>query len=208
MLSKLYKKVFISAFNLSIIKTYLFNVIYFKVLMPKLFLGKGTSIVNQGGELEVVKSAFIDCKNAGQFSYSSHIVLERGSKLTLGDNVNFFSGAQIKCFTNSNIAIGNDTYFSGPLVMHAENNIRIGARCSISWGVTIIDSNFHSVGNKKQELSEVVIEDNVWIGCNVTILKGVYIPEGSIIAANSLVNRNLVKKGLYAGNPIKFIRDI
>jgi acetyltransferase-like isoleucine patch superfamily enzyme len=206
MLSKFYNKLFKSAYNFSIMKTIIYNIINYKIINLKLYLGKRTSIINRGGNLEVDEKAYIDSKNGGQFFYDSHIVLEHNSKLKFGNNVNFFSGAQIKCFENSSISIGDNTYFSGPVTMHSKEEITIGSNCSISWGVTIIDSDFHSIDDKAIKSSKVIIGDNVWIGCNVTILKGVKIVDGSIIAAGSVMTKSTTQKGVYAGNPARLVK--
>lgn len=206
MLFKLYKKLFKSAYNFSIFNTVWFNLLNFQSIKPKLFLGKGTSIINKGGIIQVDRKAYFDSKNGGQFFHDSHIVLENKSQLKLGNNVNFFSGAQIKCFENAKISIGNDTYFSGPITMHSKESIVIGSRCSISWGVTIIDSDFHSIADEHIKSEKVIIEDDVWIGCSVTILKGVKVQNGSIIAAGSIVTKSTTQKGIYAGNPAKLIK--
>jgi len=205
--SKLYNKLIYSSYNFSIFKTVIWNILNFKSIKLKLYLGKKTSILNKGGSIRIKDVAFFDCKNAGQFFYDSHIVLENNSKLILGKNVNFFSGAQIKCFENSQISIGNDTYFSGPITIHSKDKITIGSNCSISWNVTIIDSDFHPIGKSPILSKEVIVGNHVWIGSNVTILKGVKIENGTIIAANSVVTKTL-KKGVYAGNPAKYIKDI
>jgi len=208
MIFKLYNKLFKSAYNFSIFKTFMYNLFIFKTIKPKLYLGKKTSIINRGGIIKVYEKSYFDCKNSGQFFYDSHIVLENNSKLILGKNVNFFGGTQIKCFENAQISIGNGTYFSGPITIHSKKKISIGKNCSISWGVTIIDSDFHSIGENEIKSEEVIIEDNVWIGCNVTILKGSYIPSGSIIAAKTVVTKPLNRKGVYAGNPARLIREL
>jgi len=53
----------------------------------------------------------------------------------------------------------------------------------------------------------IVIEDDVWIGANVTIIGGVEIGEGSVIASQSLVNKNIPSYSVYGGIPAKFIKD-
>ena len=203
---KLYNRLVKSAYNLSIFRTLMYNILVLKTLKPKLYLGKNTSIINKGGEIIIKDVAFFDCKNSGQFFHDSHIVLMENSKLKLGHNINFFSGAQIKCFEGSTIEIGDDTYFSGPIVIHSKKRVKIGKKCAISWGVTIMDSNFHSINDEGIKTEDVIIEDDVWIGCNVTILEGVHIPKGSIIAAGSIVTKKLVKKGIYTGNIAKLVR--
>ncbi len=53
----------------------------------------------------------------------------------------------------------------------------------------------------------MVIENHVWIGCGCTILKGVVIGEGAVIAAGSVVTKSVPPRALAAGNPAKVIRE-
>ena len=55
---------------------------------------------------------------------------------------------------------------------------------------------------------EIVIENDVWIGMNCMILKGVRIGSGSIIAAGSIVIHDVEANSLYAGNPAKKIKSL
>ncbi len=54
----------------------------------------------------------------------------------------------------------------------------------------------------------ITVEDNVWIGASVTVLPNVTIGSGSVIAAGSVVNRDIPKGVIAAGNPCKVIREI
>jgi maltose O-acetyltransferase len=70
-------------------------------------------------------------------------------------------------------------------------------------------SNGHPVSNEFDIKSKpVVIESDVWIGFNSTILKGVTIGTGAIVAACSLVTKDVPPKTIVAGNPARLIRDI
>lgn len=53
---------------------------------------------------------------------------------------------------------------------------------------------------------DVIIEDGVWVGCNVTILKGVHIGKGSVIAAGSIVTKDVPPYSIVGGNPAKVIK--
>ena len=53
---------------------------------------------------------------------------------------------------------------------------------------------------------DVLIDDGVWIGCNVTILKGVHINKGAIIAAGSIVTKSVPHYAIVGGNPAKVIK--
>jgi acetyltransferase-like isoleucine patch superfamily enzyme len=75
-----------------------------------------------------------------------------------------------------------------------------------------MDTDFHNVkdesGNIINKPTPIIIGDKVWIGCRCLVLKGAAIPNNSIIAAASLVNRVLEKdKCLYAGSPCKIVKE-
>ncbi|QEE16014.1 CatB-related O-acetyltransferase [Promethearchaeum syntrophicum] len=104
--------------------------------------------------------------------------------------------------------------------------IKIGNFCSISWGVTIGPGEhdfsrvtthrflYTDVDRLKPENEEwynrfeknIEIGHDVWIGANSTILRGVSIGTGSIIGANSLVNKNIPPYAIVGGNPAKIIK--
>ena len=75
----------------------------------------------------------------------------------------------------------------------------------------IFDTDFHnSDPNKRQDRTDclarpVVIEDNVFIGTNCTILKGITIGENSVIGANSVVIESIPKNSIAIGNPCKVV---
>ena len=59
----------------------------------------------------------------------------------------------------------------------------------------------------KCNTDEVIIGNNVWIGARVTILKGVRIGDGAVIAAGTIVNKDVPARALAAGNPMHLICD-
>jgi acetyltransferase-like isoleucine patch superfamily enzyme len=135
----------------------------------------------------------------------------------------------INCFiafekSNSRIYIGAET-FIGKSNLAVASEITIGNNVLISSGVTITDHNSHSLiysqrkddvldwKNNKKDWSNVVIKpviisDKVWIGFNSIILKGVTIGEGAIVAAGSVVTKNVGAWTIVGGNPAKIIREI
>jgi acetyltransferase-like isoleucine patch superfamily enzyme len=75
-----------------------------------------------------------------------------------------------------------------------------------------MDSDHHTIwdehGNIINYPEEILIEDNVWIGCRALILKGSKIPSKSVIAANTVVNKKLEDcNSLYADIPVKMMRN-
>lgn len=92
-------------------------------------------------------------------------------------------------------------------------HIILGKNVLISWQCLIMDTDFHKIisdGVVKNLDKEIVIGNDVWIGCRSTILKGVSITDGVVIAANSNVVKSIGEKNCIAGgNPAKaLVNDI
>lgn len=122
------------------------------------------------------------------------------------------------------ISVGKNTYIGKSHIVAAEN-IAIGDNVLISWGVTIVDHNSHSLIYSerasdvadwrlgKKDWSNVVVQpvrigDKAWIGFNASILKGVTIGEGAIVAACSVVTKDVPAWTIVGGNPARVIREI
>lgn len=91
-------------------------------------------------------------------------------------------------------------------------NVSIGNGCSIGHRVSIISSNHgksKAVPIKSQQLTaeEVRIEDDVWIGANATILGGVTVGKGAIIAAGAVVNSDVPSYAISGGVPARVISE-
>jgi acetyltransferase-like isoleucine patch superfamily enzyme len=149
------------------------------------------------------------------------------AQITLGNHVILNSDPHLNCagilghvvlsapFADSKIEIGNDTGLSGAVVFAAKS-IRIGNSVNIGVNVMIYDNDFHPLDwfarrlHVKEEIATkpVVIEDDVWIGANAIILKGVRIGRGAVIGAGSVVTQDVTAKTIWAGNPARFIKNV
>lgn len=87
--------------------------------------------------------------------------------------------------------------------------LHIGNDCLISWNVSIMDGDAHmlKIGSQINRYQPIIIHDHVWIGSNVTILKGVEIGEGSVIGSGSVVTKSIPSHSLAVGNPAKVIKQ-
>lgn len=115
-------------------------------------------------------------------------------------------GAKICVGINGYLLIGNNFVLSAESSLVTFNKLVIGNDCLISWDNLIIDTDFHKIvdsdGIQINSDREIKIGNNVWINARCTILKGSVIPNGCVIAANSLVIGALkIESSLYAGNP-------
>ena len=87
--------------------------------------------------------------------------------------------------------------------------VSIGESCFIGHGVMFVNDLFENGGPARDSAlwRETKIGNNVSIGSNVTILP-VSICDGVVIGAGSVVTKDITKKGIYAGNPARLIREI
>lgn len=115
-------------------------------------------------------------------------------------------------FKKGNLEIGEDTFINTGCIFLDDNKITIGKKCGIGPGVHIYTSTHpvHHLARMNGEtiLGPVVINDMVWVGGNSTILPGICIGEGAVIAAGSVVTKNVAPYSLYAGNPAVFKKKI
>ena len=189
-------------FSISILKTIRMNYRYFGVmgvlhtyiLCSKHVLIKdlhGTvnlarrerGIVRIGfGEVEVIDGK---CNRA--------IWSNKGSIYFKGD-AHFCQGAKIIVKENASIIFGDHFILNGDTQLVARKSISFGNDCLLSWGGLIMDTDFHSVftaddiaEKTTNEDREVRIGDHCWLGCNVTVMKGVSLMENTIVSAGSVV---------------------
>jgi acetyltransferase-like isoleucine patch superfamily enzyme len=106
------------------------------------------------------------------------------------------------------VRIGDNTYINANSRVLCIDSIQIGARCRISWSVEIIDFDGHRIIDPaRPETAPILIGDDVWIGARATILKGVEIGDGAVVAAGSVVTRSIPPRSLAGGNPARIIRE-
>ncbi len=134
-------------------------------------------------------------------------------KMEIHDNVVIKEGTRIcVCNTNASLSIGKNTTVGYHNFFFASEKIVIGDDCLIAPFVYIVDSNHQfkkeeKINRQPNVTAPIVIGNDVWIASNVTILKGVTIGDGAIIAANSVVNQDVAAYTVVGGTPAKFISN-
>lgn len=138
--------------------------------------------------------------------------------LKIGNNVTLQSPA-LSPEQNGYIEIGDYSFISSACIA-ATSKIIIGEYCYIAGGVTIVDTDFHpldpatrlidtitisTIGDKSRrpifDSAPVIIEDDVWVGFNATILKGVTIGRGSIVEPGAVISKSVPARSIVSGNP-------
>ena len=105
----------------------------------------------------------------------------------------------------NHVTLNEWVYLSGFGGLHIGNHVRIGHRTSIITSDHRHDAMDLPVHRQGLIAGEVIIDDDVWIGCNVTVLKGVTIGRGAIVAAGSVVTRSVPSCAIVAGVPARQI---
>lgn len=107
------------------------------------------------------------------------------------------------------LIVGKYTRINGAHIS-VSSHVLIGEYCRISPYVLIMDNDFHDLKDRyaKGKTSKIIIEDNCWIGSKSTILKGVRIGEGAVVAAGAVVTKDVEPYTIVGGIPAKLIKKI
>jgi acetyltransferase-like isoleucine patch superfamily enzyme len=122
--------------------------------------------------------------------------------------------------------IGHHCYFTNAVLL-CDLEVIIGDYVVVGWNATIADTDFHPIapaerivdavalsplgkGRPRPQVIKrpVVVEDDVWIGPNATILKGVRLGQGCFVEAGSLITRDVAPRTRVAGNPAQVVGPV
>jgi acetyltransferase-like isoleucine patch superfamily enzyme len=131
----------------------------------------------------------------GRLRFKGSFSIGKGCRFDIGKDATVELGSG---FINSNTTL---------IIMHG---LTLGAGCSVGWGCQFLDEDFHSLsypGKSAGGDNRITVGSHVWIGSNVSILKGSAIPDGCVVAAGSVLKTRFTdKSALIAGNPAKVVR--
>ncbi len=133
-------------------------------------------------------------------------IMKRDGEILVGDRVLLHRYVKLSAY-GGKIDIGNNTYIGDRTEVHSGESVKIGNNVNIAWDCNILDRDYHGFESETEIKKNVTICDNVWIGCRCTVLKGVTIGEGSVVAAGSVVTKDVPPKCLAGGNPAKIIKE-
>jgi acetyltransferase-like isoleucine patch superfamily enzyme len=151
---------------------------------------------------------------------------QRGSRIALGD------GLTLRSWPRSNplaptapvvlstrradaaIEVGTDCGFTGTTLVAAAR-IRIGDRVLVGGNASIVDFDFHPLTPEGRAedvnagaAAPIVIEDDVFVGMEALVLKGVTVGEGAVVGAGAVVTQDVPPRTVVAGNPATVVREL
>ena len=154
----------------------------------------------------------------GKLGLASPGTIELGRNITIANESKYNRAGvnhptQLIARPGATLKIGNNVGISGGSIFCA-NSISIGDYVLVGANSKIYDTDFHALDymdrrqSKPPKTAPVVIEDDVWLCANVTVLKGVTIGARSIVAAGSVVTRDIPADTIAAGIPAKPISTL
>ena len=187
----------------------LFRLIYYKIFY-KLDIIAHPKVKIQGIENIIThNSLYIGTAYVGTSLKSDKTFLNLKGTLIIEGPYLIGRGCRLDISEGATLKIGKGGFTNINSTFIISHGVEIGDDCSISWGCQFLDNDFHEINyeNKPPIDPKINIGNHVWVGCNVSIYKGTKIPEGCVIAANSVV-RGVFNEpnALIAGNPAKIIK--
>ncbi len=136
------------------------------------------------------------------FDSSASLRIRKGGQLSLDKAAVIGKRALIAVTSDGKLSIGTNSVIGFNNIITCRDSISIGNNVSFGPGVTMFDHDhdFHaglSYNVAGYTTAPIVIEDNVWLGSNVTILKGVTIGRGAVVAAGSVVTKDIPAQSVY-----------
>lgn len=141
-------------------------------------------------------SEFFETKGGSYFDNSGEIFLSDGVTISAG----------FRILNRGKIYVGTKTYINPNAIIRIEKGLEIGSDCAISWGVTFMDHDTHKIEGK-ESLASIKIGNKVWIGANCTILKGVTLGDGCVVATGAVVSKSFPAGSLIGGIPARVLKE-
>lgn len=144
---------------------------------------------------------------------SGRIVIGSMVRLSGKSNIGFSGRSGFK----PELVIGDGAFIGHQCSFRIAQSVRIGSHCLLAGGVAVMDMDGHPLDATRRRNGEptppegiapVVIGDDVWIGAGATIVKGVTIGDRSIVAAGSVVTKNVPPDVVVAGNPARVVKNL
>ncbi|MCT4616235.1 MAG: acyltransferase [Marinifilaceae bacterium] len=168
--------------------------------------------VKYGKNIKCYGSVFLNRGHLSSISIGDNCLLISGKRR--GTACSIYSPVKFRTYKGGKIIIKDDVELSGTSITVRSTSCTIGSKTMIAPNCIIMDSDFHTVSPKYRRNPgfendrEIIIGENVWIGSRSTILKGVKIGDNSIVAAGSVVTKNIPSDQMWGGIPAKFISKL
>lgn len=138
-----------------------------------------------------------------------------GNNVTIGNSQTWVVG--FKFPGTARLIVGDHTTINYRTTISVAESVTIGRYCQLAGEIKIFDNNSHPLNHlerrgahslSREDVAPVVIEDDVWIGSNCLILRGVRIGRGAVVAAGTVVTKDVPAFTLVGGHPARVLKEL
>jgi len=166
--------------------------------------GAGRVRVRDGGALRIGLGAF----GLTSEHDTSVVRVRPGAELVCDGVVSLQRGVRV-VVDGGRLTLGHGTNVNGlGTRLLCAQEITVGAHCTLSWDVQVLDNDFHTItvdGAERPSVAPVRIGDRVWVGTRAVVLKGVTIGDGAVVAAGAVVTSDVPAGSVVAGVPARVV---
>lgn len=173
----------------------------YKLRTHKAFISRKKNTI-----IDIVGSLTLGSMHQRGFGRSTLLLMSEYSELHVKGGFSCHYGCDIQIFEGGKLYLGSG-FINADTKIRCRNKIVIGDGVAISHNILIIDCNGHNLDGKEDVGKPIHIGNHVWIGSKCMILKGVTIGDNSVIAAGTIVTKDVPPNVLYGGNPGRIIRE-
>jgi acetyltransferase-like isoleucine patch superfamily enzyme len=171
--------------------------------------------INKMGDIKIIYPATPGMISIGVIkidrleSNTDKIIFSNYGKIQFGGRAKIHPGVRLVIYPHAQLVMGNRVLLGSMTKLICCKSITLGSDIRISWNCQVFDSDFHFLSNKTkgkiyQRTLPVIIENNTFVGNNVTIGKGTHLAERTVISCCSKVSGDFSQGGtgqLLTGNP-------
>lgn len=146
--------------------------------------------------------------------YPNCFIQGSADRFIIGDHVDFFPNTYISLgAAGSFIEIGHHSHFAPGCALYGWGGLKIGAYCNIAAHCVLAtighdpDIKDKPMALARSKAGPIELEEDVWLGANVTVTANTKIARGCVIGANAVVTRDTEPMGVYLGVPARRVRD-
>jgi acetyltransferase-like isoleucine patch superfamily enzyme len=156
----------------------------------------------------IINSPFImGVKQVKSSHLETRLLLEKNSKMTINGSFGMYCNSYIRVIDGGELIL-HEGFINENVQITCASSIIIGKGCVIARDVIIRDYDAHTIEDPNFEIKKPIkIGNHVWIGNRAMILKGVTVGDGAIIAAGSVVTKDVPSYSIVGGVPAKVIKD-
>jgi tetrahydrodipicolinate N-acetyltransferase len=172
-------------------------------------VGRGTRIwAQRGARVQLSRGAVLLVGLEHRNPTPASIHLRPGGRLAVAGTVQIMGGCRVRVGDRGALSFATRSFLSDGSTLTCDERVTVGRGCALSFNVTITDSDVHGLvrdGVEQPRHGAVVIEDRCWVGTGATILKGVRLGEGAVVAAGAVVTRDVAPRTLVGGVPARVL---